>query len=247
MSSNAGLIKAVIIDDIPEAISVLTADLNTYCKNIEVIGSANGVVSGAKTIKELNPDLVFLDIQMPDGTGFDLLEILGDTNFKLIFTTASDEFAIKAFKFSAIDYLLKPIDPDDLMGAVNKIEQQQAPTSRLELLKENLNQPKKIALNTVDKIHIVDIEEVIRLESNVNYTLFFFKDGTRLLVTKTLKEFDKMLSEHNFIRVHQSHLVNSNTIKEFVKQNGEIILTDGTKIPVSTRKKSALMDMISKF
>jgi len=244
---NHTAIKAVIIDDIPEAISVLTADLETYCQNIEVIGSANGVVSGAKKIKELNPDLVFLDIQMPDGTGFDLLEILGETSFKLIFTTASDEFAIKAFKFSAIDYLLKPIDPDDLMRAVNKIEQQKAPTSRLELLKENLNQPKKIALNTVDKIHIVNIKDVVRLESNINYTRFFFKDETKLLVTKTLKEFDKLLSDHNFIRIHQSHLINAEFIKEFLKQNGEIILKDGTKIPVSTRKKSILMDMIAKL
>tara|TARA_B100000809_G_C15114102_1_gene521732 strand:- start:1380 stop:2105 length:726 start_codon:yes stop_codon:yes gene_type:complete len=241
------MIKAVIIDDIQEAITVLQSDLETYCKNIEVIGSANGVVSGAKLIKELKPDLVFLDIQMPDGTGFDLLEIIGETDFKLIFTTASDEFAIKAFKFSAIDYLLKPIDPDDLMQAVEKVEQQQEPTSRLELLKENLSHPKKIALNTVEKIHIVDIENVIRLESNINYTRFFFVDGTKLLVTKTLKEFDKMLSDHSFIRIHQSHLVNANFIKEFLKQNGEVILKDGTKIPVSTRKKSTLMDMISKL
>jgi len=241
------MIKAVIIDDIPEAITVLKADLETYCNTIKVIGSANGVVSGAKVIKDLKPDLVFLDIQMPDGTGFDLLEIIGEAHFKLIFTTASDEFAIKAFKFSAIDYLLKPIDPDDLMQAVEKVEQQQQPTSRLELLKENLNHPKKIALNTVDKIHIIDIENVIRLQSDINYTKFFFKDGSKLIVTKTLKEFDKMLSDHNFIRIHQSHLVNVNMIKEFIKQNCEVILTDGTKIPVSTRKKSTLMDMISKF
>ena len=241
------MIKAIIIDDIPEAITVLQADLEAYCNNIKVIGSANGVVSGAKIIKELKPDLVFLDIQMPDGTGFDLLEILGDTKFKLIFTTASDEFAIKAFKFSAIDYLLKPIDPDDLMRAVDKVEQQQEPTSRLDLLKENLHHPKKIALNTVDKIHIVDIDNVIRLESNINYTRFYFEDGSKLLVTKTLKEFDKLLIDHNFIRIHQSHLVNTNSIKEFLKQNGEVILKDGTRIPVSTRKKAVLMEMISKL
>ena len=239
------MINAVIIDDIPEAITVLSADIETYCSNIKIIGSANGVVSGAKLIKELKPDLVFLDIQMPDGSGFDLLEILGETNFKLIFTTASDEFAIKAFKFSAIDYLLKPIDPDDLIKAVQKIENQITPTSRLELLKDNLEKPKKIALNTVDKIHIVDLHEIIRLESNVNYTKFYFKDGSKLLVTKTLKEFDKLLNEHNFIRVHQSHLIESNQIKAFLKQSGEILLKDGSKIPVSTRKKTVLMEMIS--
>lgn len=241
------MIKAVIIDDIQEAITVLTSDLQTYCKNIEVIGSANGVVSGAKKIKELKPDLVFLDIQMPDGTGFDLLEIIGEADFKLIFTTASDEFAIKAFKFSAIDYLLKPIDPDDLMKAVEKVEHQHNPTSRLELLKGNLENQKKIALNTVDKIHIVEIEDVIRLESDINYTRFYFKDGSKLMVTKTLKEFDKMLSDHSFIRIHQSHLVNTNFIKEYIKQDGKLVLKNGDRISVSSRKKSTLMDMISKF
>jgi len=241
------MIKAVIIDDIQEAITVLTSDLQTYCKNIEVIGSANGVVSGAKIIKELKPDLVFLDIQMPDGTGFDLLEIIGEADFKLIFTTASDEFAIKAFKFSAIDYLLKPIDPDDLMKAVEKVEHQHNPTSRLELLKGNLKNQKKIALNTVDKIHIVQIEDVIRLEYDINYTRFYFQDGSKLMVTKTLKEFDKMLSDHSFIRIHQSHLVNTNFIKEYTKQDGKLVLKNGDRISVSSRKKSTLMDMISKF
>jgi len=241
------MIKAVIIDDIPEAITVLTSDLKTYCKNIEVIGSANSVVSGSKIIKELKPDLVFLDIQMPDGTGFDLLEIIDDADFKLIFTTASDEFAIKAFKFSAIDYLLKPIDPDDLMKAVEKVEHQHNPTSRLELLKGNLENQKRIALNTVDKIHIVQIEDVIRLESDINYTRFYFEDGSKLMVTKTLKEFDKMLCDHSFIRIHQSHLVNTNYIKEYTKQDGKLVLKNGDRISVSSRKKSILMDMIAKF
>lgn len=240
------MIKAVIIDDLQEAITVLTADINTYCSNIEIIGHANGVVSGAKLIKELKPDLVFLDIQMPDGSGFDLLEILNDqVEFKLIFTTASDEYAIKAFKFSAIDYLLKPIDPDDLIAAVQKLENQITPASRLDLLKANLEKPKKIALNTVDKIHIVDIDDIIRLESHINYTKFYFNNGQKLLVTKTLKEFDKLLSDHEFIRVHQSHLVSTNEIKAFLKQSGEILLKDESRIPVSTRKKTILMEMIS--
>ena len=241
------MIKAVIIDDIPEAIEVLKSDLENYCVNIEVVGRAEGVVSGAKVIKELNPDLVFLDIQMQDGTGFDLLEILPETNFKLIFTTASDEYAVKAFKFSAVDYLLKPIDPDELMDAVSRVEDQDKPAERIDLLKENFSQPKRIALNTLEKIHIVNVEEILRCESNINYTMFYFTDGTKLLVTKTLKEFDKLLSDHDFIRVHQSHLINTRFIKEFTKSDGYIIMKDGTKVPVSTRKKQVLMEMISNF
>ena len=241
------MIRAVIIDDIPEAVSVLKADLENYCVNIEVVGSAGGVVSGAKLVRELKPDLVFLDIQMPDGTGFDLLEILPETNFKLIFTTASDEFAIKAFKFSAVDYLLKPIDPDELMDAVSRVSDQERPAERIDLLKENFRATRRIALNTLEKIHIVNVEEIFRCESDINYTMFHFTDATKLLVTKTLKEFDKLLSDNGFIRVHQSHLINTNFIKEFLKSSGYIVMKDGTKIPVSTRKKQVLMDMIAKF
>ena len=241
------MIRAVIIDDIPEAIAVLKADLENYCVNIEVVGSAEGVVTGAKLIKEIKPDLVFLDIQMKDGSGFDLLEILGDVNFKLIFTTASDEYAVKAFKFAAVDYLLKPIDPDELMDAVSRVEGQDKPAERIDLLKENFVKAKRIALNTLQKIHIVNVEEILRCESNINYTMFYFTDGTKLLVTKTLKEFDNLLSGHNFIRVHQSHLINTSFIKEFLKSDGVIVLKDGTKVPVSTRKKEVLMEMISNF
>lgn len=241
------MIRAVIIDDIPEAISVLKSDLENYCVNIEVVGSAEGVVTGAKLIRDLKPDLVFLDIQMKDGSGFDLLEIVPDVQFKLIFTTASDEFAVKAFKFAAVDYLLKPIDPDELMDAVSRIEGQDKAAQRIDLLKENFVKAKRIALNTLEKIHIVNVEEILRCESNINYTMFYFTDGTKLLVTKTLKEFDNLLSGHNFIRVHQSHLINTNFIKEFLKSAGEIVMKDGTKVPVSTRKKQVLMDMISNF
>ncbi|MCH2234897.1 MAG: LytTR family DNA-binding domain-containing protein [Crocinitomicaceae bacterium] len=241
------MIKAVIIDDIPEAIAVLKSDLENYCAEIEVIGDANGVVSGAKLIKDLKPDLVFLDIQMPDGSGFDLLEILEDKDFKLIFTTASDEYAVKAFKFSAVDYLLKPIDPDELMDAVSRVTQQDSPADRVDLLKENLQHTKKLALNTLEKIHIVSVDEILRCESEINYTKFHFTDGSRLLVTKTLKEFDKLLKDHNFIRVHQSHLINAEFIKEFLKSDGNVVMKDGTKVPVSTRKKQVLMEMIAGF
>ncbi len=241
------MIRAIIIDDIPEARTVLKADLENYCVNIDVVGEAEGVVSGAKLIKEMQPDLVFLDIQMNDGTGFDLLEILPEKKFNLIFTTASDEYAVKAFKFSAVDYLLKPIDPDELMDAVSKVEHQDQSTDRIALLKENFNQPKRLALNTLDKIHIVEVAEILRCESHINYTQFYFTDGTKLLVTKTLKEFDKLLTDQGFIRVHQSHLINTRFIKEFLKSDGYIIMKDGTKVPVSTRKKQVLMDMILNF
>ncbi|SFT85832.1 two component transcriptional regulator, LytTR family [Lishizhenia tianjinensis] len=237
--------KAVIIDDMEAARTALKADLESYCPDIEIIGEAQGVVSGAKLIKEVSPELVFLDVQMPDGSGFDLLEILPQLDFDVIFTTASDAYALKAFKVSAVDYLMKPIDPDDLMEAVKRAKDQNNSSERLSLLKENMQGSKKIALNTLEKIQIVNIEDIIRCESSVNYTTFYFMDGTKLLVTKTLKEFDKMLSEYNFFRVHQSHLINTEFIKEFLKTNGELVMKDGTKVPVSTRKKAQVMEMLN--
>lgn len=240
------MIKAVIIDDVAKAIKTLQLDVEDYCPDVEIIGQADGVVSGAKLIKALKPDLVFLDIQMQDGSGFDLLEIVPAINFKVIFTTASDAFAIKAFRYAAVDYLLKPVDPDELMEAITKLkEQTESQEERLGILSNTMkegNAPQSIALHTLEKIHIAKVANITRCESSGNYTQFYFSDRPKLLVTKTLKEFDKLLQEHQFIRVHQSHLVNAQQIKEFVKvDGGYLMMTDGTKVPVSVRKKAEII------
>ena len=238
--------KAVIIDDVENARISLRSDLEDYCEQIEVIGEADGVVSGARLLKEMKPDIVFLDIQMRDGSGFDLLEILPEIDFALIFTTSSDEHAIQAFRFSAIDYLLKPIDPDQLMEAVGKAEKM--PSKRLEVLRSNLGGTQRLALNSQDKIRIVELEEVVRCESHGSYTMFYTRDGESILVTKTLKEYDLLLSDLGFLRVHQSHLVNMKYIKEFNKSDGgQIVLKDRTDIPVSSRKKTVVMRALSHF
>ncbi len=245
------MLKAVIIDDVAQARDNLKTDISSYCDEVEIIGEADGVVSGAKLIKETKPQLVFLDIQMQDGSGFDLLEILPDLDFKVIFTTASDEYAIKAFKFSATDYLLKPVDPDELMAAVEKAHDQTTDKASIDLLKDKMSSKKefkRLALHTLDKIHIVEITDIVRCESSVNYTTFFFTDGKKLLVTKTLKEYDTMLSDKGFYRVHQSHLINVNLVKEFVKTDGGyLVMKDGSNVPVSTRKKAVVMDMIAEM
>lgn len=246
------MIRALIVDDIADARNNIRLDLETYCPSVEIIGEADGVVSGAKKIRELKPDVVFLDIQMQDGTGFDLLDIVGDIDFKVIFTTASDEYAIKAFKFSAVDYLLKPIDPDELVTAIEKIKNTSAlPKENLSLLSEGIKDHqsiKRLALNTLEKILIVDIKDIVRCESSVNYTTFFFADKTKLMVTKTLKEYDDLLSPLGFIRVHQSHLINSKLVKEFIKSDGGyLVMKDGSSVPVSTRKRQAVVEVLSNF
>ena len=241
--------KAIIIDDIEQARTTLKQDLAIYAKDFEVVGEATGVVEGAKLLKNIQPNILFLDIQMQDGSGFDLLEITGTDSFKVIFTTASDEYAIKAFKFSAVDYLMKPIDPDELVVAVEKALQNPRNGS-IEVLQESIKDgsTKRIALNTQEKILIKEVSEIIRCESNVNYTMFHFSDKSRLLVTRTLKEYDELLTPHDFLRVHQSHLINSKFVKEYIKSDGGyLVLKEGSTVPVSTRRKSVVMDMIAKL
>lgn len=245
------MIKAVIIDDLREARENLKKDLADYCPEIEIIGEADSVVSGSKLLKSTSANLVFLDIQLGDGSGFDILEIIGEVNFNVIFTTASDAYALKAFKFSAIDYLLKPIDPDDLTAAVNKLKQsKKTAAASLDLLLEHSKQAykpmKRLALNTLDKIHVVNISDILRCEADVNYTTFHFTDKSKLLVTKTLKEFEEMLQDHQFLRVHQSHLVNTNCIREFVKgDGGYLLMNDGSSVPVSTRKRNSVVEALN--
>ena len=241
--------KAIIVDDLSDARLAIRSDVEEYYPEVLIVGEADGVVSGAKMIKELEPDLVFLDIQMQDGSGFDLLEITGTDKFKVIFTTASDEYAIKAFKFSAVDYLMKPIDPDELKEAVEK-SLKNAHNGSVEVLKDVIQDGsiKRIALNTQEKILIKEISEIVRCESNVNYTMFYFSDSTRLLVTKTLKEYDELLSTYDFLRVHQSHLINSKYVKEYNKSDGGyLVLKDNSTVPVSTRRKYIVMEMIAKL
>lgn len=239
--------RAIIIDDLDKARATLKMDVADYCPEVEIIGEADGVVSGAKLIKETTPDIVFLDIQMNDGSGFDLLELLPEINFNIIFTTSSDEFAIRAFKFSAVDYLLKPIDPEELQAAVAKSSDKDDVVYKT--LKQNMEGgPGRLALNSQDKIKVVKIPEIIRCESSGSYTLFFMQDGEQILVTRTLKEYDSMLSNHGFVRVHQSHLINMDYIKEFVKiDGGYLVLRDKSEIPVASRKRSLVMKVLTEI
>jgi len=245
-------LTAAIVDDVAQARETLKEDLETYCPDVEIIGEADGVVTGSKLLRGIKPDIVFLDIQLQDGSGFDILEIVPDLEAKVIFTTASDEFAIKAFKFSAVDYLLKPVDPDELMEAVKKAtEANISQNKNYDLLLDTMKEkelPQRMALHTLEKIHVTEISDIVRCESSGNYTTFFFKSGQKLLVTKTLKEFDNMLSEHKFARVHQSHLINTHQIKEYVKvDGGYLVMHDGSRVPVSLRKKASVMKLLDEL
>ena len=247
------MIKAILIDDIEQARITLKRDLQEYAPEIEVIGEASGVVEGAKLLRKVQPDIVFLDIQMQDGSGFDLLDVLPEIPFKIIFITASDAHAIKAFRYAAIDYLLNPVDPDELTQALARFKEQQTDEqAKYKLLNDSLKNHHKpserLALHSQDKIHIVSIAEIVRCESSVNYTIFYFADNKEMVVTKTLKEFEDLLSEQKFFRVHHSHLVNARYIREFVKsEGGHLIMQNGAMVPVSTRKRAEVIKMLDEL
>jgi len=245
--------RALLVDDIENSRITLRHDLNEYCPQIHVVGEADGVKSAIAAIADKKPDVVFLDIQMGDGTGFDLLTQLKEIDFQIIFTTALDTHGIKAIKFSALDYLLKPIDPDDLIKAVAKLEK----TDKGKNLKDSINllldnmrsnqSPgnKRIALHSLEKVHLVSVDDIIRCESQGAYTIFYLKSKEQILASKNLKEFEDLLTGHSFVRVHHSHLINLAYLKEYVKKDGGYaVMTDKSEVPVSFRKRNALLDII---
>jgi two-component system LytT family response regulator len=206
-------------------------------------------------IVRLQPDLVFLDIQLQENTGFDLLHRLPDITFDIIFVTAYEKYAVQAFKFSAIDYLLKPVDPDDLQQAVSRLQQRRSKEEvarKFETLFHNLkNIPglsKRISIPTVNGLVFLPVSDIVRCESHINYTTIFLRDGQKLTVAKTLKEFEELLSEYNFYRVHNSHLINLACIKRYNKGKGGFVsMSDNTEIEVSTRRKEDLLKRLEEL
>ncbi len=247
------MIRGIIVEDERHSRETLRGMLDRYCKNVEIVAETDSYRGGLKEIREHHPDVVFLDIQMPDGSGFRMLEELDEIDFEIIFTTAFDQFAIKAIKYSALDYLLKPIDPEELVRALKKVETKlsnQKVNQNIQVLLDNIKardaDPHKIILSTSEKIHIIETDQIIRCESDNYYTNFFLSDGKKILISKTLKENEQLLSDHNFIRPHKSHLVNVKYIKGFLKYDGGYIeMTDGSRIPVSRRKREKIIEVIT--
>lgn len=244
------MLRAIVIDDV-DLIRNKNIDLiKTHCLNVAVIAEANSVEAGVAMIKKLIPDLVFLDIEMTDGTGFDLLQQLKPISFKVIFITGHDNFAVRAFKVSAIDYLLKPLDPIELVEAVKKAElslSKEMFDVKLNNLFSNIERPKdlqKIILKTQDKLHSVNIKDIVRCESFKNYTTFFLFDGQKIVVSTTIKEYELMLTPFNFFKTHQSHLINMNYFDFYLKSDSVIVLKDKSQVPLATRKKDEFFQLL---
>ncbi len=247
------MLTAIIVEDLLDAMQLLKNDLESQHPDIKVINTAQSVVEAAKALRQQQPDILFLDIMLGDGTGFDVLEIVPDLKSKVIFVTASDEFAIKAFKFAAIDYVLKPYSYEELAQAIKRAKAQIQPNKeRLTILKDTLaspeKKPDKISLHTLDKIIIVSLDDIVRCESDSNNTIFYLNDGRKIFVTKTLKYFAEMLKPYEFLRIHQSHLVNLQCISAFIKTDGGyLMLKNGENVPVSVRKKAEVIEILDKM
>lgn len=244
------MIKAVILDDEPKAIQGLTWELSNFEDELEVIATFTEPEKALAYLKTSNISCLFLDIEMPTMDGFQFLEKLGDRNFAVIITTAYSEYAISALKKEALDYLLKPVDTDDLRETLKKIKKQSSKEVHLEkfediLLKfNNKLKHKKIAINTDGKLVFLDPEEIIYVESDGNYSTLFLSEKRKIVVTKKLKEVNEILPEDFFFRIHNSFIINLYKIKEFIKSDGYVILENNIKIPVSRQKKIAFLEKL---
>jgi two-component system, LytTR family, response regulator len=246
------MIKAMIVDDEPNSCEVLAALLERYCPDVQVCGIFNNGENALISIRELQPDLVFLDVEMPKMNGFEMLEQLPDIKFNLIFTTSYDKYALKAFKFSALDYLMKPIDREELIKAVTKvISVSENPVAKqLEILMQKLAQPgkliNKIALPTMDGLQMISVETIVSCESVSNYTKLYLKDKKTLVVSRTLKEMEEMLEDFAFFRVHHSYIANLNEIQKYFKGDGSyLLMSDGSTVDVARSKKESLLQRLS--
>ena len=249
------MIKALIIEDEQKSREMLAMLVEKNCPQLEIVGLAKNVKEGIDLISSTKPDLVFLDISMPDGTGFDLLEAVQGKKFELIFTTATDKHALKAIKYSACDYLLKPIDIDELKLAVEKVLQKKNSTPSMDNLQFLIQQLKKaddnyqkITLPTGNAYEIINIKDIIRCEADASYTHFHLVGGKKLMVSASLKHYEDLLPENEFIRVHHQHLINMNHVTRYLKQDGGYaVMSDGTQIEISRRKKDAFMERLNRI
>ncbi|MBC3846031.1 response regulator transcription factor [Winogradskyella echinorum] len=244
------MLKAVIVDDEPKAIQGLIWELSNFSNEIEVIASFTNPDDALKFLDSNTPDCLFLDVQMPTIGGFQFLEQLKSIDFAVVITTAYDEYAIKALKHEAIDYLLKPIDSDDLKDTIAKIKKHGERTinsMKFERMLSNFNSKfdkKRITINTDGKLLFLDVDDIVYVESDGNYSTLFLQDQKKIVVTKKLKEVDAILPEHYFFRIHNSYIINLNKIKAFIKNEGYVIMDSNHKIPVARQRKSDFLEKL---
>ena len=245
--------KVLIIDDENRTRDFVKKMIDSFNLDLDVYTDGENVETGIEAINRIQPDILLLDIQMPDGTGFDVLNSIEIKNFEVIFITAYQEYAIKAIKFSALDYILKPIDSEELhssiITAIDSLEFKREETKFI-ALENNIqsNNRRKLVLKTQECVYVVDLNEIIRCEADKNYTFFYLNSGKKILVSRTLKDYETMLNGYGFFRIQQSHLINLEYLDRYDKQQGgAIIMKDGTSVPLSPAKKDQFFKLLEKL
>ncbi|MBN2613722.1 MAG: response regulator transcription factor [Bacteroidales bacterium] len=246
------MINVVIIDDEPDSISFLGSLLREFCPNVNISGTADNVVHALREIEDKKPDLVFLDIELQDGTGFDILEKCRYRNFDVVFITAYNQYAIKAFKHSAIDYILKPADINELKEAVVKVSRSRSEKSigNFSILLDNLKSesPRKLAIPTLQGYEYIMVDNIVRIEAERSYCNIYLLDKRKIMVSRCLNDYQQILDERKFFRAHNSHLINLKHVKMYVKRDGgHVEMIDGSIVPLARRKKDYFMEAMSIF
>lgn len=244
--------KAILVDDENGSRESLALLLEKYCPEVQVLAKADSMTSALTAIQKYEPELVFLDIEMPNGSGFDLLEKIKDIDFDVVFITAYDHYAIRAIKFSAVDYLLKPVDPEDLKHAVKRVEEKRLSKKSLgdkyKTLLSNVKSEtklKKVAIPDGDGLVFINLTDIIRCDSDGNYTYFVLNNGKKIMSSRTLGEYEEMFEGEHFFRVHRSHLVNLDHVKKYIKgEGGYVVLSDNSQVEVSRRKKIEFLEKL---
>ncbi len=248
------ILRTVIVDDEQDAVSFIESIAQEYCPNIKVIGKAYSAIEGIEVINNEKPDLVFLDVEMPHGSGFDLLAAFPEKSFDVIFITAFNHYAIRAIKYSAVDYILKPININEFIEAVKRVEEarkdKKGRNMNFNTLFENLQttQPSKLAIPTSNGMEYLNTKEIIRIEADRSYSWFFLEGDIKHLVSRNLKEYQELLSDRNFFRTHNSHLINLEHVKKYIRHEGGYVeMTDKSTVPISRGKKDLFLEHMSRI
>ncbi len=248
-------LRTVIIDDESDAVDFISSIIGEYCPGLEVVGKAHDIIEGADRINQLKPDLLFLDVEMPHGTGFDLLAGFPGKDFDVIFITAFNHYAIQAIKFSAVDYILKPININEFIEAVDKVIKKRSDSAsrgndNIKVLLENLKSglPSRLAIPTSDGMEYINPKDIIRIEADRSYSWFYLPGNRKMLVSKHLKEFQELLSDRYFFRPHNSFLINLKYVRKYIRKDGGYIeMLDGSQIPVSRNRKDLFLVHMARF
>jgi two-component system LytT family response regulator len=248
------MIRTILVDDEIDSIRVLQRLLETYCPQVTIAGTAGGVNTALPLIREIKPDLVLLDIEMAQGNAFDLLNQLQPLDFQVIFVTAFDNYAIRAFKYSAVDYLLKPVDIDDLRKAIDRVHEKpksQDVVQQMKILLENVGMlqlsQQKMAIPTITGLIFIPVQDILRFEANGNYTSIYLSNGEPIVATRTIKDYEEVLPEAIFCRIHNSHIINLSKIQKYQKgRGGSVIMEDGSIIEVASRRREEFLRRLLK-